>query len=260
MKKRVSNFGFYTSGKAFTLIELLVVIAIIAILAAMLLPALSSARESARKASCQSNLKQLAFGCIAYVDDNNGYLPAGNTSGGDSYLRWYVQVGKYVNTHNDPTDKGVQIGNNSTAYQVKGQNIFCPSADAEQGWTYGANYLPGAPNSDAHSTASTSVPFYQTNQTVTYGTVEPDVLMFGDSKSFIMFNPASVDKNAGKLTKDNSGNGVKDSSNKYEYNCFSPNVHAGSMNYSMADGSVHTFTFAEWEHNMTHVGIIYKER
>ena len=260
MNKQESTIYHANWKRAFTLIELLVVIAIIAILAAMLLPALSSARESARKASCQSNLKQLAFGVLSYVDDQAGYLPAGNTSGGDSYLRWYVQVGKYVNTHNDPTDKGVQIGNNSTAYLIKGQNIFCPSADAEQGWTYGANYLPGAPNSDAHSTAKTSVPFYQTAQTVTYGTLEPDILMFGDSKSFIMFNPSSVDKNAGKLTKDNSGNGVKDSSNKYEYNCFAPNVHAGSMNYSMADGSVHSFTFAEWEHNMTHVGTIYKDR
>ena len=58
-------------NKAFTLIELLVVVAIIAILAAMLLPALRNARESAKKAKCMSNLRQLHLACLAYSADNN---------------------------------------------------------------------------------------------------------------------------------------------------------------------------------------------
>ena len=48
-----------TSKRGFTLIELLVVIAIIAILAAILFPVFARARENARRASCQSNLKQI---------------------------------------------------------------------------------------------------------------------------------------------------------------------------------------------------------
>jgi prepilin-type N-terminal cleavage/methylation domain-containing protein/prepilin-type processing-associated H-X9-DG protein len=63
------------SKRGFTLIELLVVIAIIAILAAILFPVFARARENARRASCQSNLKQIALGIFMYKQDYDEKMP-----------------------------------------------------------------------------------------------------------------------------------------------------------------------------------------
>ena len=61
------------SRKSFTLIELLVVIAIIAMLASLMMPALRQARESARRATCSSNLRQQYLALQMYVSDFNNY-------------------------------------------------------------------------------------------------------------------------------------------------------------------------------------------
>ena len=106
--------------RGFTLIELLVVIAIIAILAAILLPVFARAREQARKATCASNMRQIAVGALMYAQDYDELFP-----GASADARFASKSG--------PKGALVNWGFDITCLSVKS-----PAADGSAGCPYGA--------------------------------------------------------------------------------------------------------------------------
>ncbi len=137
--------------RGFTLIELLVVIAIIAILAAILFPVFARAREKARQASCQSNLKQIMLGVLMYCqdyDERTPYMIRGTTG-------WPPPdpgVDDWVDGMPAPSPSGWWSWGVAIMPYIKNAQLFvCPSEDVRMSrpggcwhpfrWmTYGVNY------------------------------------------------------------------------------------------------------------------------
>lgn len=145
----------------FTLVELLVVIAIIATLIGLLLPAVQSAREAARRTACQQNVRQLALGVHSYHDARQGF-PAHFSPGGASPktgVSWLCLVLPFIEQSMvfeliDARAQSYNGGPNQQASLTKIPTFYCPSypedrsgsnVDAFKGQrAYTAHYLANA--------------------------------------------------------------------------------------------------------------------
>jgi len=134
------HLGCYNAWKrdltrrGFTLIELLVVIAIIAILAALLLPVFRRAKESARGASCLSNLHQIGIGLQLYVSDNGNRMP--------TFYDW-----------SSSSDTNTPLLNRVLFHHIGSSNVFlCPSdrqgVFEQTGSSYSWNFLLNGQDAD----------------------------------------------------------------------------------------------------------------
>jgi prepilin-type N-terminal cleavage/methylation domain-containing protein/prepilin-type processing-associated H-X9-DG protein len=140
--------------RGFTLIELLVVIAIIAILAAILFPVFAQAREKARMAACQSNLKQMGSAFTMYTQDYDETYPLGKNDGTGGGCADYAVRSTW----------GGWIGNLIMPY-TKNVNIYtCPSQPA-------ANSVNGGGSNQAPTCGLNVVPYVQVSYDFNYQAV-----------------------------------------------------------------------------------------
>ena len=129
--------------RGFTLIELLVVIAIIAVLVALLLPAVQQAREAARKAQCQNNLKQIGLAIHNYHDQSQCF-PMGSArdaAGSWGYAMFLLPFIDQANAYNS-----VDFNNADCCVLLRGLQTAVPPKPEPQSLAYKMFICPSDPN------------------------------------------------------------------------------------------------------------------
>ncbi len=138
MLNKIRKSGSRSAG--FTLMELLVVVAVIALLASLLLPALTNAREMGRRMKCVSNLRQINFGTMLYVQDYDGWLPPAKHGGASTTAFAVLKLNGYIKPElwNCPSDK--TEGSNLYVYMEGVRRSYlwnCEFGHGDDSWDLG---------------------------------------------------------------------------------------------------------------------------
>jgi len=242
----------HQANRGFTLIELLVVIAIIAILAAILFPVFQKVRENARRASCQSNLKQIGLGVLQYVQDSDETYPqcAPYSAGAWLYNSSFATPADWRPAAN--YDARNANWSNSIQPYIKSYDVYtCPDTTefkaaglpydtAQKKWadmSYAMNGNMGALNIAAVHSPAILIMFTDRDGITNYAgqSLAYPVLNCPDGTQPCVYQPYSED------CQTSTKNGLRDRwyiIDTYPAPKFSAMVHSGGDNLAYADGHV----------------------